>query len=297
MLSNAIVETTTTTGTGDLTTSAVTGRPRFTDKFTANATEASADHFYYAILTQDSTPQFIESGIGYMSATGTLKRAAVLSTYASSTYTDQGASAVSLAAGTKNVICTGEAGAAGGLAIPGIDTTDSCSRFLISAHIAPTVVSTSVAMVVNRVWCVPFLLASPRAVDAIWFRTSGATSGNVRAGIYTVNRDGSGGRKLAGSTADQAVVPGTFYTITTGLPLRLPPGWYYLAMVSDATVSINIVGAATVTSSPLGYSQTSIAHTTYAYFANGSIVLPDPLSAFTTKVATAPIQVGLRVVA
>ena len=93
MLANAIIETTTTTGVGDLTTSAVTGRPRFTDKFTANATEASASHFYYAILTNDATPQFIESGIGYMSVAGTLKRAVVLSTYASGVYTDVAASA------------------------------------------------------------------------------------------------------------------------------------------------------------------------------------------------------------
>ncbi len=293
MLANAIIETTTTTGTGDLTTSAVTGRPRFTDKFTSNSTEASADHFYYAILTQDATPQFIESGIGYMSATGTLKRSVVLSTYASSTYTDVSATAISLASGTKNVICTGECGAAGGLALPGVDTSNSALRWISSNHVGSIVYGGTLTMTANRLYMQPFLYAGSKSVDALAFRNSTGT-GNVRIGLYTCNRDGTVGRKIMGSTADTATAAGTTYTITTGGPIRLTPGWYYMGIVCDAANVLNVTQAATtVQSNPLGYDGVQYPFV-YGYLANGSTTLPDPCGALTTKVTNSLGALGLH---
>lgn len=298
MLGNGIIETTTTTGTGDLTTSAVTGRPRFTDKFTANATEASAGHFYYAILTQDNPPQFIESGIGYMSATGTLKRAVVLSTYASSTYTDVSASAVSLAAGTKNVICTGEAGAAGGLALPAMDNSVSALRYITSAHIPVTAWSSTLAMTANRLYMQPFLFNAARAVDGLYFRQSSAGAANYRLGLWECNRDGTPGRKIMGSTADLATTTSGVNVVTTGGPVRLAPGWYYMGIVSDGTPTINTGSVANLLPNPLGHDGVQYAYS-YGYLANGSTTLPDPASAVTSKVTqnTIAIHLGMRLVA
>lgn len=298
MLGNGILETTTTTGTGDLTTSAVTGRPRFTDKFPASATEASAGHFYYSILTNDSTPQFIESGIGYMSAVGTLKRAVVLSTYASSTYTDVSATAATLAAGTKNVICTGEAGSGYGMCMPGMDNSLSALRYAYSSHIVSTAHGASLAITANRLYLQPFLLTHSRAVDGIFFRLSSG-SGNYRLAIYDCNRDGTPGRKIMGSTADVATgSTGTIHIVTTGGPVRMPPGWYYLALVADAALTINISSVSNVGVNPLGHDGVQY-HYSYAYIANGSTTLPDPVGALGTKVTqnTAPLGLGVRFVA
>lgn len=297
MLSNAIVETTTTTGTGDLTTSAVTGRPRFTDKFTANATEASASHFYYAILTQDAVPQFIESGIGYMSATGTLKRVVVLSTYASSTYTDVSASAISLAAGTKNVICTGECGSAGGLALPGIDNSVSALRYAYSAHAPLQQAGGTLVMTANRLYLQPFLHLSARAIDGLFFRDS-STNANVRIALFECNRDGTAGRKLMGSTADTAATSGGFFVITTGGPVRPAPGWLWLGIVADAGMSINIASSYQVGPNPLGHDGVSKPFS-YGYLANVTTTIADPASAITTKVTadTGPLGIGVRYVA
>jgi len=299
MLSNAIVEETTTTGTGDLTTSAITGRPRFTDKFTANATEASASHFYYAILTQDSPPQFLESGIGWMSATGTLKRQVVLSTYASSTYTDVSATAATLPSGTKNVICTGECGSAGGLAMPGMDNSLSALRYAYSAHTPTQQAGNSLVLTANRLYLQPFLHLQTRAIDGLFFRDS-STSANVRMALFECNRDGTPGRKVMGSTADTAASAGTVYVITTGGPVRLAPGWYYLGIVADAGMSLNILtaGAYLVTPNPLGHDGVSKLYS-YGYLANGSTTIADPASAMTTKVTadTAPLGIGVRYVA
>lgn len=299
MLGNGIIETTTTTGTGNLTTSAVTGRPRFTDKFTANATEASASHFYYSILTNDSTPQFIESGIGYMSATGTLVRAVVLSTYASSTYTDVSASAVSLAAGTKNVICTGEAGSGYGLAMPGMDNSVSTTvRYITSFHVNTTSWGGSLTVTANRLYVQPFLLMHSRAIDGIYWRQASAGTHNYRAGLYECNRDGTPGRKIFGSTGDVSQAGAGVPIVTTGGPVRLSPGWYYTALVSDGTPGINAAGSANLTVNPLGHDGTTY-HYSYAYLANGSTTLPDPMSAVTNKVTqnTVYLHIGLRAVA
>lgn len=297
MLGNGIIETTTTTGTGDLTTSAVTGRPRFTDKFTANATEASASHFYYAILTSDATPQFVESGIGYMSATGTLKRAVVLSTYASGTYTDVSATAVSLAAGTKNVICTGECGSAHGLAMPGMDNSLSALRYAYSSHIPTTGNGSTLSMTANRLYLQPFLHASARAIDGIFFRASSGTA-NVRMALFECNRDGTAGRKLMGSTADLNVASSGINVITAGGPVRPAPGWLYLGIVADAGLVINVADTSNMTTNPLGHDGVQYYYS-YGYMANGSTTIADPASAITTKVTqvTKPMAIGVRYVA
>jgi len=293
MLGNGILETTTTTGTGDLTTSAVTGRPRFTDKFTANATEASAGHFYYAILTNDSTPQFIESGIGYMSAVGTLKRIVILSTYASSTYNDTTATAATLAAGTKNVICTGEAGALQGV-IPGMSQISSAVRYAYSAHVYSTGGGGTLACTANLLYFQPFLHVSARPIDALFIRASTGSSINAQIGLYECNRDGTPGRKIMGSTADTAMTGGNVYTVTTGGPVRLAPGWYFLGFVAATGLTVNAQNVNNLGPNPLGTDgvQYPIVYVTYA---NGSTTLPDPAPTPTAKVTNiATLAMGVR---
>ena len=282
MLSNGILETTSTTGTGNLTTAAVTGRPRFTDKFTSNATEASASHFYYSILTQDATPQFVESGIGYMSATGTLVRSVVLSTYVSTTYSDTAPSAVSLSGGPWNVICTGEAGSGAGLSWSGMDNSVSALRYAYSAHIPTSGAGITLTVTANRLYFQPFLNLSSRPIDGIFFRNSSG-SANVRMALFECNKDGTPGRKLMGSTADLSSAASGISVITTGGPVRPAPGWLYTAFVADAGVVINAHGTGPILPNPMGHDGVQCGFV-YGYLANGNTTIADPASAMTSKV-------------
>ena len=104
MLGNWIKQTSTSTGTGNLTLAAVTGFPTFANQF------AAGEYFYYTILNDsDGTP--MESGIGHMSDSATLVRDKPLATFVAGTYNDNDPAAVTLAAGTKRVICSMEQGA------------------------------------------------------------------------------------------------------------------------------------------------------------------------------------------
>ena len=101
MLANWIKEETTTTGTGTLTLSAVSGFARFSQALTVG------DYVSYSITTSDSK---YEAGIGKVAASNTLERSLVTATWDGSTYTGAGASALSLASGTHTVICAPLAG-------------------------------------------------------------------------------------------------------------------------------------------------------------------------------------------
>lgn len=274
MLFNGILETTTTTGTGNLTTSAVTGRPRFTDVFTANATEASADLFYYSITTQDNPPQLLESGIGYMSATGTLVRAVPILTYSAGAFAHYPATAADLAAGTKNIACSGEAASwdAGLHAVASIG--GSQKRCIGPTHLQGSTNSTSNS-VKDRLVYVPVKVNTPRKINSIMM-SSGGTAGasgtrGLHVGLYSCLKDGKPGRKLYES-GDLSVAINSVITYTLASPVRLPPGWYYAAFVHDFATAPSFYSSSAGTGiggcaeSPLGWeTNAGIARTPACY--------------------------------
>lgn len=92
-----IKETTTTTGTGDITLAgAVSQFQTFSSRFTSG-TERAADPLYYAIVGQSGTEW--EVGRGYLSGATTLVRLRVFES-------SNADAAVNFSAGTKDVFCT-----------------------------------------------------------------------------------------------------------------------------------------------------------------------------------------------
>lgn len=239
MLFDGILETTTTTGTGDLTTSAVTGRPRFTDFFTANATEALADPFFYAITTQDSPPQLLEMGIGYCSAAGTLKRMQIIATYSGGAFAHFG-TAATLPAGTKNVICSAEAASLLPAApdIAALPSGGGNRRAVGPSHIWAA--ASSGATTKDRLYYTPIYLDVARRVLSLRAYMGGtAGAGGTRGcrlALYSALRTGGPGRKLIESGD---LVASSFAEISYVFSAqRLPPGWYYGAFCHDyATTS------------------------------------------------------------
>lgn len=234
MLGNGILETTTGATTGDLTVTGVTGRPRFSDEFTANATEALADPFYYSILTRDTIPILVEQGIGWLSSTGTLKRATIIATYSSGVPT-YGGTAFSLTSGsTYDVICTPEMGSLL-MGIPDIASLSGSNHLRAFAATHLHIPISSGATVKDRLVYTPVRFDSPRRMVSVRANNGGTagTSGTrgFRIGLYSMLRNGLPGRLLQESGN---ITPSAFGAITyTFSAVRYAPGWYYVGLVHD----------------------------------------------------------------
>lgn len=252
MLGHFIRETTTTTGTGNLTIASVSGYPTF------NAVFGTSAYFYYAIL-DDSTGAPIEMGLGHLSGSTTLVRDLPLATYDSGTYDDTAPSAVSLASGTKRVICTAPAEAYN----PAIQTIASVvagandRRAFLSQYMDG---GTTVTLTKDRLYYSPIDIATWVTVASLRARTNAAGSGatvGFRIGLYDTLPDGNPGNKLleSGNIASGSNLELTY---TLGTPVRLKPGRYWTALVQDLTSAPTVYGSGgstTVGIGPLGFSQ------------------------------------------
>lgn len=237
MLSNGILETSTTTGTGNLTTSAVTGRPRITDKFTASATAAAADPFWYGICDQSNPPVFYECGFGYMSAVGTLVRARPTETYLSGTFLDVQPTAVNLPAGTKNVIVCATAGSFA-MCQPTI-RAGAAGRRIVNARQAPTIGNTK-ALAADTLYYMPFLVDFDVEIASLGTAvTSAAAAGKIlQIGIYRVKQDGDIGNLIDRTANIAADSTGVKSSVLLGGTRRFPPAMYAIAIASNGTPSV-----------------------------------------------------------
>jgi hypothetical protein len=100
MLANGIKETTATTGTGTVTLVAVTGYARFSGGFAVGLPGS------YAIRDGNNW----EWGVGTVGAGNTLARTTITATLVGGTYIGSGATAITLASGAADVICTDHTG-------------------------------------------------------------------------------------------------------------------------------------------------------------------------------------------
>lgn len=270
MLGNGIKQSTTTTGTGNLTLSLVSGfRP-------LSASFAVGQPFAYALL--DSTGVLLESGIGELVSASEMVRARISSTAAS----EDAPSVVSLT-GTTTVIATPNAATLETMA-PTVDGQSAgVNRMVTTAHRNTAV--TSQGMTTLRLSYVPFLLRNGGVVNALNINvgTAGAAGKVARLGLYACNEKGYPGTRLV-STADFAI-DSTGMKINSVTPTFLPPGWYFAASVSDGAPSIfmHTAGNAAIGGSPFGYSTTSTIDFRYEILADTN--LPSAASATTTAVA------------
>lgn len=219
MLGNWIRQTTTTTGTGNLTLSTVSGYAAFSDYF------ASSHRFKYVIL-DDSTGAPIEAGIGYLSG-GALVREVVESTMVSGTLDISTPSAVSLGAGTKRVICA--------------DTMSTVQRPAPGVWSATSKVygdmgtfgsASSLTLTVDRAYAVPFAQGVDAEIDALIFRvTTGAAAGKLaKVAVWSYGADGLPGVSLAESST--IAVDSTGIKTATFTAFR-PPSRFFACIVSD----------------------------------------------------------------
>lgn len=241
MLGNWIRQTTTTTGTGNLTLSTVSGYAAFSDYF------ASSHRFKYVIL-DDSTGAPIEAGMGYLSA-GALVREVIESTMVSGVLDISTPAAVTLAAGTKRVICA--------------DTMSTVQRPAAGVWSAThkaygdagTIGSAgTLALTGDRAYAVPFAAGVDAEIDALIFRvTSAAVAGKLaKVAVWSYGADGLPGVSLAESAT--IAVDATGIKTGTFTAFR-PPSRFFACIVSDGaptiqtfstTVGTHVMGADSV---------------------------------------------------
>lgn len=247
MHGNWAKEETTTTGTGTLTLSAVTGWPRFADVFPVG------EEVSYAILNSDGSP--IEAGIGTVAASNTLERTQIDATYVSGAYDNTNASAVSLASGTKTVIATPVARSILGAGT--LVNANATLRAIGSAHYMSSSSSTVSLGSANRCYYMPFLLEFGVEITGLVVNvTTAVASSNFRIGLYWLASNGAPGAKWL-ETADLSGA--TTGIKGTGSITRIfaPPGWYYAAIAAKAA-AISVDGNRMEgISTPLGHSTVS----------------------------------------
>lgn len=287
MIAHGIKETTATTGTGDITLSAVTGFLRFSNWFSDQAL------VNYTIMSgSDGSGGILEWGIGTITtATNVLARSVVLGTLSSGTLNTTNPTALSLT-GTNLVLCSQFA--SGSIPNSGAFATNNSSSggVVPYPHRIPGSAAT-VVIVADRLYLIPFVMPSPKRLTAVKFRVSGSGSGNMQMGIYAVKSDGNPG-KLITSSGDVAVSTSGVHTWTLSTPVILPEDWYCMGIAFKGTTpSVNSsqsgASAAYDVTNPFNTDSTvvqPIAHK-YAALSGGWTALSDPAPTSLTSGTTA----------
>lgn len=224
MLANWTKCTTTTSGTGGVTLSTVSGFPSFSDVFTVGQIVS------YSILNSNGEP--VEEGIGCYSAAATLTRTYVCATYTGGVYDNTAPVAISLS-GTYTVIASNVRGMAPTL--PQINTSAPARYFTSPSHQLSTSQKTIVA---GDLMAVPMLFSAARPVDAFAIDvTASGASAVARCGLYSVGANGLPAKLLIESADIDCSTTGV--KVSTFGAVSIPPGWYY-TLLTCKTSNINV---------------------------------------------------------
>lgn len=236
MLANWTKCTTTTSGTGDVTLSTVSGFPSFSDVFTVGQIVS------YSILNSNGEP--VEEGIGCYSAADTLTRTYVCATYTGGVYNNTAPVAISLS-GTYTVIASNVRGMAPTL--PQINTSAPARYFTSPSHQSSM---SQKGIGAGDLIAVPLLFSAARPVDAFAIEvTSLGASAVARCGLYSVGANGLPAKLLIESADIDCSTTGV--KVSTFGAVSIPPGWYYtLLACKTSNISVRAYAGGAVGSLP-----------------------------------------------
>lgn len=236
---NGVYETTTTSGTGDLTLAAVAGRPRFDDVGVGEVVP-------YAMKDGNNW----EWAMGTVGASNTLVRSTILATYVSGVYDNTSPTAITLSGSQADVYLSPLSDAISPT-LPVVSGAFGRKGILSSAW--STYPSGSIGVTANRLYLIPFKVDALCDVNGFYIdmATAGAASTIARLGLYRIKADGQPG--------DLIIETGDIDTSVTALVLspavnqtRIKPGWYYVGLVCSGTPVFTGYPAAAYCQSPLG---------------------------------------------
>lgn len=227
-----VKETTTTTGTGNLTTAgAVTNFRTFNTAYGLNRM------FKYTIV--DSVNDDWETGFGYLSAATTLVRAAVIRSSNSD-------AAVTLGSGTKAVMVAAAADDLIGRSV------FPSNVVVMSEHITEIEASNTNSIDANEIHYQPIIIGNRGTFDEFTFEVT-TIGTNMRLGLYD---DLNGLPQNLLAVHDTSFSVGTIGVKTAtfdGGSLELWPGVYWIGFTVDATVALRAAGLDSVMCGTLGF--------------------------------------------
>jgi len=252
MRANAIKQETVTTGTGAITLTAVSGWPTYADVFGATGTRM------VEYVVQDAAGLPIEGGVGEINlATMVLSRVLVQWTWNGTTYDNTAPTALSLASGTKQVIC-GPTVESGGIYAASTTPGDNLGVVVQTIYQAGTA-SSQTHQRLSFFWTP---IRRTGQISKISLRTnSGYTGGtsSIKAGLYDIDEAGKPFNLLIDFGSLGSLTSGSTLTSSAlATPVTMPPGdMYAIALLPEftggsGTPSIQIGGWA-MGHSPFGF--------------------------------------------
>jgi hypothetical protein len=237
---NGVYETTTTSGTGTVTLSAVTGRPRFADA----GVNALAP---YAIKDGNNW----EWGMGTVGASNTLARSIIAATLVSGTYDNTSPTAITLSGSAADVYLAPITEAIA----PGMPIIASAyGRKTIDSPHWSTYASGTLALTADRLYVVPFRVDSAYDINGfhVDMDTAGAASTKARIGLYRLKSDGQPGDLIV-ETADVDTSVAAAVLSPSVTQTRIYPGWYYVGIVCSGTPTLKAYPSSAFGRSPAGF--------------------------------------------
>ncbi len=150
---------------------------------------------------------------------------------------------------------------------------------------------TTGAPTVNRLRAIPFVVSKVMTVDQMAVNvTTAGTASNVRVGIYADNGNNYPGALVV--DAGTAVTTSTgVKTFTTGLPVTLDPGLYWLAHTADGSAAATLRTFAVASLHPvLGYASTLPTNAQFGWDVSRTYAaLPNPFTAGAAAITAVPI--------
>lgn len=237
MFANNIQESTTTSGTGNITLAGSSENGRtFSSQYPVNS------RFTYFI---DDTAGAFETGVGYLLNSTTLVRE----------FPQDGSSVlpVNFSAGTKQVFIAASMRNTFNNA-EGFSNLGTASKICKPENV---ISGTNRSTTANQIVYIPSLFSRGFTADLLGVLVaSGATTGNMYAGIYDIDpSSGLPGNLLTETIAIDPNVTG----LTTGsIPaFDVCPGWHYLALWTDVVVSLRSSSGTNLISNPFMLSASS----------------------------------------
>lgn len=229
MRANGLKHETTTTGTGALTLTGVSGWPGYDDVFGTSGTRLVD----YTILDSAGVP--IEGGVGAVDlATMVLTRTLPYFTWTGSVYDDTSPAALGLASGTKGVICAALSQTGGIFGL--LSSIGDNLGLTASLPMAGTFNYGFTHQRLEMSWCP---LRKATQISQVSMRLNGAYSGgtsSLRVGLYEINTSGLPQALLADFGNLGSLSAGVLTSSALGTPVTLPPSdMYALGVLAQFT--------------------------------------------------------------
>jgi hypothetical protein len=260
MFANRVKETTTTTGTGNLTLAGAA-----TNFETFNTAFGTIRKFCYWIV--DSTNNVWETGIGYLSASTTLVRETVLDNSSGTT------AALTLSAGTKTVMAS-PSEAILPQTCPFLRNDSTAGKIISSAHHLATA-SASYTLTANQLVLFPAYFDVAGSLTNFVLNVSTAVAASkARVGLYEIDTDGEPGELIVQSADIDTTTTGV--KTPTIASLVWAPRWCYVGVIANAAVGLYAYGKR-LSNGPVGLNAYH-EHTPWIYddVTAGWSVLPNP---------------------